>query len=292
VRAKIEESECSIVCLQETKCQHFDHRFLHKFSPKHFDAFVYSPSVGASGGILVLWNSSVFDSTLLQLEKFGIAIQFDSVHESSIWTLTTVYGPCQGEERDRFVEWLYNLDIPPLSNHLLLGDFNFIRSAGNRNKPGGNLQDMMIFNDIIGHLGMIELPLKGRSYTWSNMQQIPLLEQLDWFFTSPNWTTAYPNTMVFPLAKPESDHVPCVVNIDTFIPKAKIFRFENYWVDMPGFLDCVSKPWSKPSYKKSSVAIIVDKLKTLRYDLKHWQKGLSKLKLLIQKCNEFSYFYS
>jgi hypothetical protein len=80
-----------------------------------------------------------------------------------------------GGERDRFVDWLYNLDIPPLSNHLLLGDFNFIRSAGNRNKPGGNLQDMMIFNDIIRHLGMIELPIKGRSYTWSNMQQIPLL---------------------------------------------------------------------------------------------------------------------
>jgi hypothetical protein len=61
-----------------------------------------------------------------------------------------------------------------------------------------------------------------------------------------------------------------VVNIDTFIPKAKIFWFENYWVDMPGFLDCVSKSWSKTSHKKSSVAIIVDKLKTLRYDLKHW----------------------
>jgi hypothetical protein len=90
VRAKIEESECSIVCLQETKCQHFDHRFICKFSPKHFDAFVYLPSVGASGGILVLWNSSVFDGTLLQLEKFGIAIQFVSVHDSSIWTLTMV----------------------------------------------------------------------------------------------------------------------------------------------------------------------------------------------------------
>jgi exonuclease III len=138
VRAKIEESECSIVCLQEMKCQHFDHRFTCKFSPKRFHSFVYSPYVGASGGILVLWNSSVFDGTLLQLEKFGISIQFVSVHDSSTWTLTTVYGPCQGEEREQFVTWLYNLDIPPLSNHLLLGDFNFIRSACNRNKPGGN----------------------------------------------------------------------------------------------------------------------------------------------------------
>uniref|UniRef100_A0A453G251 Uncharacterized protein n=1 Tax=Aegilops tauschii subsp. strangulata TaxID=200361 RepID=A0A453G251_AEGTS len=41
-----------------------------------------------------------------------------------------------------------------------------------------------IFNEIIGHLGLLELPIKGRSYTWSNMQDDPLLEQLDWFFTS------------------------------------------------------------------------------------------------------------
>lgn len=37
------------------------------------------------------------------------------------------------------------------------------------------------------HLGLLELPIKGRSYTWSNMQENPLLEQLDWFFTSTTW---------------------------------------------------------------------------------------------------------
>ena len=71
------------------------------------------------------------------------------------------------------------------------------------------------------------------------MQESPLLEQLDWFFTTPTWTGKYPNTMVYPLAKTTSDHVPCVVPISTTIPKAKIFSFENYWADMPGFMECV-----------------------------------------------------
>ena len=136
---------------------------------------------------------------------------------------------------------------------------------------------MMLFNEIIGHLGLLELPLKGRSFTWSNMQPDPLLEQLDWFFTSPNWISAFPNTMVFPLSKPASDHVPCVVNIDTIIPKAKIFRFENYWVDMPGFAECVADSWKKISRKKSSATILADKLKTLRYDIKRWKISISKL---------------
>ena len=85
----------------------------------------------------------------------------------------------------------------------------------------------MLFNEIIGHLGLLELPLKGRSYTWSNMQQQPLLQQLDWFFSSSSWITSYPNTVVLPMARPTSDHVPCVVQIDTVIPKAHLFRFEN-----------------------------------------------------------------
>jgi exonuclease III len=67
VRAKIEESECDIICLQETKCENFDWRLVRKFSPKRFDRFSFSPSAGASGGIIVLWNSTVFDGMLVEI---------------------------------------------------------------------------------------------------------------------------------------------------------------------------------------------------------------------------------
>jgi hypothetical protein len=99
----------------------------------------------------------------------------------------------------------------------------------------------MVFNDAIGHLGLVELPLKGRAFTWSNMQANPLLEQLDWFFTSVNWTTSFPNTQVVPLAKITSDHIPCNVVIDTKIPKATIFRFESFWAEMAGFQDIIQR---------------------------------------------------
>jgi exonuclease III len=187
VRAKIDESCCDIICLQETKCESVDWRFIRKFAPKRFDNFVFSPSVGASGGMIVLWNSSVFSGQLSEIQRFGIILNFTSVHDNSEWVLVCVYGPCQGLQRDLFVSWLYNLQIPAAANWLLLGDFNFIRSQDDGNKPGGDVNDMFIFNEIIGHLGLLELPLKGRSFTWSNMQSVPLLERLDWFFTSVNW---------------------------------------------------------------------------------------------------------
>ena len=178
-----------------------------------------------------------------------------------------------------------NLDIQFEENWLLLGDFNFMRSIENRNQPGGGVNDIFLFNEIIGHLGLIELPIKGRQYTWSNMQTSPLLEQIDWFFTFVAWTQDHPNTMVLPLARTTFDHVPCVVSIATCIPKATIFRFENYWVDMPGFFDCVQQSWSAPTTKKNATAVLTEKFKRLRNDLKRWHTRLLRLKLLMQACN-------
>lgn len=155
-------------------------------------------------------------------------MQFTSAQSAVVWTLVVVYGPCQGQERDDFATWLNASLIPSCENWMLLGDFNFYRSLENRNRPGRNLNDMVIFDTIICNLGLVELPIKGRRYTWSNMQDEPLLEQLDWFFTSNNWTISYPNTLVKPLARDTSDHIPCVVSIETRIPKANIFRFEKF----------------------------------------------------------------
>nr|XP_040245306.1 uncharacterized protein LOC120964586 [Aegilops tauschii subsp. strangulata] len=129
--------------------------------------------------------------------------------------------------------------------------------------------------------------LNGRSYTWSNMQQNPLLEKLDWFFTTADWISHYPNTVVTTLARTSSDHVPCVVSIDTTIPAAKIFRFENFWLDMPGFMDCVSKSWNAPVFSDlSASAVITRKFKRLRYDLKIWNKKLSYIKKLTVDCSK------
>jgi hypothetical protein len=87
--------------------------------------------------------------------------------------------------------------MPDETDWIVLGDFNFIRGPEDRNKPGGDINDMILFNDAINRLGLIELPLKGRKFTWSNMQQDPLLEKLDWVFT-----ISYPSSFVYPIVKP------------------------------------------------------------------------------------------
>ena len=131
--------------------------------------------------------------------------------------------------------------MPDDVDWIVLGDFNFIRKPDDRNKPRGDVNQMLIFNEAIRYLGLLELPLKGRQYSWSNMQHNPLLEKLDWFFTSASWMTSYPDTTTLPLARQVSDHLPCMIKIGTTIPKSKIFRFENYWLKQDNFKDVVRK---------------------------------------------------
>ena len=268
-----EESACSVFCLQETK-EHFDQQFIRKFAPKRYGQYDFVPSVGASGGILIGWNSSHFLDEVIDKHSFGITISFTSAQSMDTWFLTTVYGPCVEPARSEFIAWFKNHHISDTDNWLFLGDFNFYRSLSNRNKPGGNLADTLIFNDAIGHLGLVELQLKGRAYTWSNMQSNPLLEQLDWFFTSANWTIDYPSTEVTPMAKITSDHIPCKVSIGTNIPRSNIFRFENFWVEHAGFPDTVSSDWSQPTSTNSAARTISVKLKRLRSTLKAWSRVL------------------
>jgi endonuclease/exonuclease/phosphatase family metal-dependent hydrolase len=115
------------------------------------------------------------------------------------------------EEIDKIVTLLNSTQIQDDENWLFVGDFNFYRSLEYRNRDGGNMQDIMVFNSIISNLGLQEIPLKGRKFTWSNMQQQPLLKQLDWCFTSSNWISDYPSTLMYSMARVTSDHTPCVI---------------------------------------------------------------------------------
>ena len=90
----------------------FDVREIKSFCPKHFDTFAFAPSVGASGGILVVSNSAVLYGLLVDVQPFAVTINFTSRQNNEQWKLVSVYGPCQGEPRDNFVNWLYNIDIP------------------------------------------------------------------------------------------------------------------------------------------------------------------------------------
>jgi len=145
----------------------------------------------------------------------------------------------------------------------------------------------MVFNEVISNLGLLEMPLKGRNYTWSNMQSVPLLEQIDWVFTSSNWISTYPNTLMLPMARPTSDHTPCKIQIGTSIPKSEVFRFENFWVEHPGFLELVQSTWNINVRATNSATRISAKFKLLRAALKNGVRAYPILMAQLKTATSF-----
>jgi hypothetical protein len=75
--------------------------------------------------------------------------------------------------------------------------------------------------------------------------------------------------MVLPLAKATSDHLPCKIQTGTNIPKANIFRFENYWLSHPSCFELINNAWSTPTIGTlDSARTISAKFKLLRRMLK------------------------
>lgn len=269
---------CDILCLQETKREQFDLSYIRKFCPSQFDDFVFLPSVGASGGTITLWNSSVFRGSLIFQNSFATSVQFHSLHNNDSWVLTNIYAPCTPQGKRDFVAWLKNISMPSNIDWLLVGDFNLYRNPSDRNRDGADYAEMFLFNDAISNLGLIELPLKGKHFTWSNKQFPPLLERLDWFFTSTCWTLNYPPTIVSTLTAETSDHVACLISISTSIPKSHIFRSENFWLTHEGFMDQVQIGWHSDIAHADAAKLLTAKFKNLRKVLKAWGSSISNLK--------------
>jgi hypothetical protein len=99
--------------------------FIRNFASRRFDYFDFVPSVGASGGLLMLWSGSTFHGSVIEKEKFCLTVNFISLHNGYNWTLSNIYGPCVEPDRSNFVDRFRNCDVNDSINLLFLGDFKF-----------------------------------------------------------------------------------------------------------------------------------------------------------------------
>lgn len=111
----------------------------------------------------------MFHGEEVSINSFSITIKFTSLLSGKTFHLTNIYVSSTPVEKATFIHWLYNFDSAGFDGWALVGDFNFIRSPQDRNKPGGSVNEMTVFNDLIQHLDLIEISFDGLHYTWSNM---------------------------------------------------------------------------------------------------------------------------
>jgi hypothetical protein len=83
----------NIVCFQETKMQSISSCFVQSLWGCPYVDWCLVDSRGASGGILLMWDSRVVSRIDSCLGKFVVACNFRNVDDGLVWAFAGVYGP-------------------------------------------------------------------------------------------------------------------------------------------------------------------------------------------------------
>lgn len=86
-----------------------------------------------------------------------------------------------------------------------------------------------------------------------------------------------------------SDHWPCIIEISTAIPAAKVFRFENFWLQFESFKPTVQQAWLTYINAFDPAKRLTAKFKHLRGILRTWNANLSSLFKLIKQVKSVIY---
>jgi hypothetical protein len=106
------------------------------------------------------FNSEVFDVREHEAGEFMIHTLVLHREKNLIWNFVNVYGAAQKDHKSRFLSELSAICSRSQVPLLIGGDFNIIRKAEEKNKPGGFNRWSSLFNSIIDQYGLVEFDLK------------------------------------------------------------------------------------------------------------------------------------
>lgn len=204
------QERASVACLVETKMNVMTRSHATQALGAAFD-YICQPTAGYSGGILVAWDKVQW-AVNSRVREFSISIELQSLTSAEPqWTLIVVYGPVVEARKAEFLAKLWNAHQASGPAVLLLGDFNLIYEAANKNNDRLCLSSMRRFRLSLDAMGVQELYLHGRVYTWSNEGRHPTLERLDRAFTSVQWLQLFVDQDLRALPSDASDHAPLLL---------------------------------------------------------------------------------
>lgn len=131
-----------------------------------FKKGLFVPSVGYSGGLALFWDSDVVVNVLSSSPSHIDAI-IEGGSKFNRWHLTRFYGKPDTSKRVESWQLLHSLSSTSRLPLLVIGDFNEIRRA--EEKEGGAsrpVQQMVRFNNCINYCGLKELDFIGPVFTW------------------------------------------------------------------------------------------------------------------------------
>ncbi|GJU76267.1 RNA-directed DNA polymerase, eukaryota [Tanacetum coccineum] len=94
--------------------------------------YVFSPSVGFSGGILCVWDPSIFIKVSHTISDYFVAIRGNWIASSTKLRIISVYAPQELTEKRELWDFLHRMIDSWDGDCILMGDFNEVRTEHER----------------------------------------------------------------------------------------------------------------------------------------------------------------
>ena len=162
----------NFLALQETKMDNISHMDVKLLWGNSNYQFVSSDSAGNSGGILCVWEDSIFRKDSLTVSDNFIALFGTWLPNNSKVLIVAVYAPQSPVHKRLLWDYISGLIARWLGDSIVFGDFNEVRCAEERFGSQFHHSSAREFNNFIALSGLVEIKSEGYSYTWSHPSAI------------------------------------------------------------------------------------------------------------------------
>ncbi|XP_016196283.1 uncharacterized protein LOC107637374 [Arachis ipaensis] len=224
----------------------------------------YVGSIGASGGLLLVWDETVFKMNNCYKGSRWLCVEGVLLRNNFSCAFCLVYGP--HDRRGKLDTWeelsfLYGLCQAPFC---YLGDFNEITQLEDRKGINSLPVSAVEFKDWIQDMELVDLELTDRLFTWFRGESC---SRIDRALVSLEWLEVFPETRLRGGPRGLSDHCPLIMEASQVRGGPRPFRSLDSWFTHDGYLRMVKEEWRALGDRQ-----FMDKLKALTSPLSRWHK--------------------
>ncbi|GJY48504.1 RNA-directed DNA polymerase, eukaryota, reverse transcriptase zinc-binding domain protein [Tanacetum coccineum] len=158
-------------------------------------------------------------------------------------------------------------------SYIMFGDMNAVRNEQEKVGSIFNNIEADYFKSFIDAIGLVDLPIGGRCFTWMNKTGTKL-SKLDHFFISEDVIDLLPDIRIAALDRIWSDHNPIILHVDKIDFGPSPFKLYNSWLLRDGFDDLIKSEWDSLDSNNSGFPIKChEKFRILKAKIRQWNNN-------------------
>ncbi|XP_060168986.1 uncharacterized protein LOC132599797 [Lycium barbarum] len=207
----------------------------------------------SSNKIWIFWYKDI-ECSIYASEDQMVTYRIINNINAKEFFLSVVYAKSKSTGREFLWGYMRTLASTTNSPWAVCGDFNSILTMDE--KFGGKphrIGKSIPFIECLHDCGLMDIGYSGNRFTWCNERKEDKIiwKRLDRMLVNDKWNDLFANSEVIHLPRVSSDHCPLLITCgngqENYI---KYFKFLNFWVDQPDFLDIVKDNWKFQTNEK------------------------------------------